>query len=186
MDVTRLCLRTCNPDGSSYGGFKWPLAVGATVEAPDWDPSPHCGNGLHGLLNGEGDGSLLDTSGILLVVEAVGQIVDLGEKVKFPSAIVRCVGTKEEATSFLLDYCPGKAIVFATVTGGDWATVTGGDRSTVTGGYEATVTGGEGSALVLSYYDRRKRIATAYVGENGIKPNTPYKLDSNNNFAEVK
>jgi len=31
-----LMLRTCGPDGESYGGFRWPLTVGATVEAPDW------------------------------------------------------------------------------------------------------------------------------------------------------
>ena len=48
------------------------------------------------------------------------------------------------------------------------------------------VTGGDRAVLVLSYHADRKRIVTAYVGEDGIKPNTPYKLDSNNNFAEVK
>lgn len=31
----------------------------------------------------------------------------------------------------------------------------------------------------------RTRLATAYVGENGIKANTPYRLDENHQFKEV-
>src|SRR5258708_39227135 len=49
-------LRTCNADLTSYNGFQWPST--GVVVAPDWDPKPECGNGLHGALNGEGDGSL--------------------------------------------------------------------------------------------------------------------------------
>jgi hypothetical protein len=73
----------------------------------------------------------------------------------------------------------------ATVTGGSRATVTGGSRATVTGGDEATVTGGDGatvaggdrSILLLRHYDgARTRVVTAYVGEDGIKPDTPYRL----------
>ena len=82
----------------------------------------------------------------------------------------------------------------ATVTGGDWATVTGGykatvtggERATVTGGDGATVTGGDGAVLNLYYYKDRIRIKTAYVGENGIKANTPYRLNAYNEFEEVK
>lgn len=82
-------LRTCGSDGSSHGGFRWPLRVGAAVEAPDWDPSPRCGGGLHGLLSGEGDGSLLNWSAdaVWLVVEVDDdQVVDLdGEVYETPS-----------------------------------------------------------------------------------------------------
>lgn len=31
-------LRTCNPDGTSHGGFEWPEA--GWVEAPDWHIRP--------------------------------------------------------------------------------------------------------------------------------------------------
>jgi len=75
---------------------------------------------------------------------------------------------------------------YATVTGGGNATVTGGHRATVTGGYEATVTGGDNATLLLSFYNGRKRVVTAYVGENGIKPNTPYRLNEVHEFEEVK
>ena len=53
-----LMLRTCAADGSSYGGFKWPKS--GPVTCPDWKPEAACGHGLHGLLWGAGDGSLLD------------------------------------------------------------------------------------------------------------------------------
>ena len=33
--------------GRSYGYFQW-KPVGEWTEAPDWDPKPECGGGLHG------------------------------------------------------------------------------------------------------------------------------------------
>ena len=37
-------LRTCGPSGEAYGGFIWPLEVGAIVECPDWQPTSECGS----------------------------------------------------------------------------------------------------------------------------------------------
>ena len=89
---TVLVLRTVNADGTSHNGFQWPIEVGAVVECPDWDPKPECGNGLHGLVHGEGDWDLLDWSpdakALVLEVEE-SCIVEIGAKVKFPRAIVR-------------------------------------------------------------------------------------------------
>ena len=88
-------LRTCNADGTSHGGFQWPLTEGAVVECPDWKPTAECGNGLHGLLEGEGDWGLLnwepDAKALVVEVEA-DAIVEIGAKVKFPRAVVRKVG----------------------------------------------------------------------------------------------
>ena len=73
-----LILRTCKrePDGrlTAFGGFVWPAS--GPVECPDWNPEPVCGGGLHGLLWGEGEGSMLswDESAAWLVVS-----VDAGE-----------------------------------------------------------------------------------------------------------
>ena len=55
-----LILRTCGANMKSHGGFQWPRS--GPVSAPDWNPAPECGNGLHGFLRGEGDGSLADWS----------------------------------------------------------------------------------------------------------------------------
>jgi hypothetical protein len=84
--------------------------------------------------------------------------------------------------------------VDSTVTGGDYSTVTGGAGSTVTGGVDSTVIGGvdsiitgeHGSALSIKWYDSfRPRITVAYVGEDGIEPNVPYKLDANRKFVRA-
>lgn len=55
--ATVLVLRTCAADMTSYGGFKWPES--GPVKCSDWSPRAECGNGLHGLLWGVGDGSLV-------------------------------------------------------------------------------------------------------------------------------
>ena len=212
--TTALVLRTCAADGTSYNGFRWPLEVGAVVEAPDWDHKPECGNGLHGALHGEGDGSLFNWSpdAVWMVVEADDdRIVELGGKVKFPACVIRHVGDQRSATDYIMandakaravigatvngGYCATvtggyRATVIggdgATVTGGHRATVTGGDGATVTGGGGATVTGGDGAILQIKWYDgKRYRIATAYVGENDIIPNVPYRLDAVGNFVRA-
>ena len=56
-------LRTTDKDGKSHGGFQWPMQIGATVTAPDWEPTAECGNGLHGWLYGQGDHGCSDYPG---------------------------------------------------------------------------------------------------------------------------
>ena len=54
-------LRKISKDGKNqYNDFVWPLEVGAEVEAPDWNPVPKCGGGLHCLPNTKGNWYLLD------------------------------------------------------------------------------------------------------------------------------
>jgi hypothetical protein len=187
-----LVLRTCRFDMTSHGGFKWPRR--GKVEAPDFKPTKACGNGLHGFLWGEGDAGLADWSADanwLVVKVDSADIIDLGGKVKFPRGSVVCCGDRKKATDYLVSRAPREtACMGAFVTGGDGSTVTGGDgstvtggyrstvtggyRSTVTGGHRSTVTGGDGSTLSVKWWDgARYRIAVAYVGEDGIKANTP-------------
>jgi hypothetical protein len=76
-----------------------------------------------------------------------------------------------------------------TATAGDRGTATAGDRGTATAGYSGTATAGDSGTICLKWYDVRAdryRIEIAYVGENGIKPNTRYRLDDNRRFVEVK
>jgi len=102
-----LAIRTCAKDGTAYGGFKWPLEVGATVTAPDWDSSPKCGNGLHALLDGNGDYSLLSGD-----VDAVWQVVEVerdsvvaidDKKVKFESCKIVYSGCMAGAMTMISD-----------------------------------------------------------------------------------
>ena len=65
----------------------------------------------------------------------------------------------------------------STLTGGIGSILTGGRGSTLTGGNGSTLTGGDYSILCLSWRDgNRHRIVVAYVGEDGVKADTAYRL----------
>ena len=107
-----LCLRTNNKDMTSYDGFQWPEA--GYVAAPDWQPTPECGNGLHGLLWGAGKASLLnwDSTAKWLVVEInADEAINLDGKVKFPHCHVVYVGDRHGAAAFIVG--KGKPMPFA-------------------------------------------------------------------------
>ena len=265
--------------------FKWG-DVGDITVAPDWDPNPKCGGGLHGWLSGVGDlrcQNISDSDGARwLVIEVEGEVVSLGGKVKFERGKTVFAGDMREAAAVVANLSGEQGSVIgiirsggdrstvlggchstltggnhsivtggdhsivtgrehskvsggdqstvsggyhsivtggdcstvtggnystvtgwagstltggvgSTVTGGNYSTVTGGNYSTVTGGEFSTVTGGEfstvkgdnWSVLQLLYWDGRKRLVIAYVGEDGIKPNTPYRLNNDHQFEEV-
>jgi hypothetical protein len=167
MNEQLLVLRTCNADGTSRNGFRWPRR--GKVVAPDWDPTPLCGRGLHGLPGGEGDGSLLNWSpdARWQVVRVDGDWVNLGRKIKFQSGFVLHTGTQASATGYLAARVSGRAVVGliatcgicsyliggyqSTLMGGDWSTLIGGDKSTLTGGYRSTLIGGNNSRLTGGY-----------------------------------
>jgi hypothetical protein len=152
---TVLVLRTCDAQlRSNDGKFVWPAE--GRVEAPDWRPKPSCGNGLHGLLWGEGDGSLLDwseTARWLVVEIPADTLVDLKGKVKFPAGDVVHVGDRCSATEFLAAHpgAAGRAIAGGTSTSGDRGTSTSGDRGTSTSGYRGTSTSGDGGTSTSGY-----------------------------------
>ena len=176
---------------TSRDDFKWPES--GLVSAPDWDPKPECGNGLHGLLWGEGDGSLLnwDKDAKWLVVE-IEEYVDIQGKVKFPSGNVVFAGNQETATKYIADHGgAGKAIVgynatagergtatagsYGTATAGEGGTATAGEGGTATAGCGGTATAGHDGQIRISWWDgNRHRLAVGYVGEDGIEANVPY------------
>lgn len=180
-----LVLRTCAADLTSHGGFVWPDA--GPVECPHWDPKPICGYGLHGALWGEGDGSLLSwapESRWLVVEVDARDIVQLDGKVKFPRGTVVHCGDQLSATAFIQR--PGRAVIGGTATAGNDGTATAGDRGTATAGYRGTATAGNGGTatagdygvIIIFWYDgSRRRIATGYVGEDGIEPNVAYCVE---------
>jgi hypothetical protein len=106
-DDTALVLRTCNADGTSHGGFVWPNEIGAIVEAPDWDPKPECGAGLHGLLDGWGNYGLLsdalNAKWMIVEVERAW-CVDIDQKVKFPACKIVYIGDMAAAMTRMAEY----------------------------------------------------------------------------------
>ena len=158
-----LMLRTCKADGTSYGGFKWPNK--GPVKCSDWDAKSVCGNGLHGLLWGEGNGSLLDwseTAAWLVVRIKEAQAISIADKIKVPSGVVEFFGSKVDAVAFIQKYAPaGKAVVGGTATAGDRGTATAGDRGTATAGYRGTATAGYGGTATAG------DSGTATAGDSG-------------------
>ena len=66
-----------------------------------------------------------------------------------------------------------------TATAGDNGTATAGDYGTATAGYRGTATAGYGGTLIFEWWDgNRQRIATAYVGEDGIEAGVAYRCEN--------
>ena len=144
--MTDFLLKTVNPDGAAWGGFRWTLDEGAEVIAPDWDPTPVCGGGLHGLLNGAGNGGLIDwsTDAVWIVAEIPDgeTVVDIDGKVKVRRCIVRHVGDKTSAPEFLAAHGHTEGVVGGTATAGDGGTATAGYGGTATAGVDGAATAG--------------------------------------------
>ena len=190
-------LKSLPTNRRAYGGFEWPAEVGAIVEAPDWTPIAECGGGLHGLISGRGDAGLLckDTDAIWYAFESVNSDgivsddeaveIDGGEKGKCRRAIVRAVGTREQATAWLVVAgCTG--VHFGTATAGDKGTATAGDFGTATAGYKGTATAGNGGILIIHWWNGdRSNPSVAKVGNDGIMPNVAYRLDGDGKFIKA-
>lgn len=173
---TSLVLRVCRPDGTSHGGFQWPMQVGAEVVAPDWKNNAECGNGLHGWLYGQGDHTCVsylekkDAKWLVLEVESDG-IVMLDGKCKFERCVVRFVGAMAEAAAYIAEHeqrASGVAIIgackhvgdrecaavnaFGASTAGEFGKATVGDRGTATAGRWGMATAGYKGAATAGDY----------------------------------
>ena len=155
---TRLILRTCNTDLTSYNGFQWP--ADGLVQAPDFEATYDCGHGLHGLLEGKGDGNYLDWSpeARWLVVEVKEHLLltgqgELCDKCKFPEGNVVHCGTQASALDYLQQHgIDLMGCVGATITTGEHGRATVGDYGTATAGHFGTATAGyKGRAVVGNY-----------------------------------
>lgn len=146
------------------GIFQWPGNVGDIVTSDTWDPYPCCGGGLHGLVNGEGDHSLLchDPDAIWIAFESVDEhgnpsddetiIIDW-KKGKCHRAIIRAIGTRDEATGWLVRQGCTR-VVYAKRHVGNNQIAAVGTLGTATSSYEGIAIGEYG--------------ATAKVEESGI------------------
>ncbi len=173
--MKQLILRTVHPSGKSRNGFVWPLTVGATASAPDWSPSPSCGNGLHGWLFGCGNPDVAEfyDTYLWLVLE-VEELVDLKGKVKFPSAVVQFVGSRKEAIDYMVERTPAANLLTINWreagAAGDESTLTAGRYSTLTAGDKSTIKAGANSNIIIHYHDGPK---TYHVGTD-LLPDTAY------------
>ena len=211
--ITCLVLRSCNSDMSSYNNFIWP--VSGDVAAPDWNPAPIRGGGLHGLKWGYGDLGLLNWADDAkwLVVEVVeAEYVDLGMKVKFPRGKVVYCGEYTEAVTIISDAFIARTIADSetdeniqaasgnssqlaasgnssrlAASGYSSQLAASGEDSIVCGvGLNSIGSAGTNGCIALVWHDgKRYRIAVGYIGENGIEANTKYCVDRFGKLAEV-
>ena len=154
-------LKVISKDRTSYGGFVWPTE--GTATAPDWNPRPNCGNGLHGWLLGVGDVTVSgdkhsDPGSIWLVLKVnKADIVDLRGKVKFPTCEVVFTGNRDEAITEIVKYGAAQEnIMYGTVTAsGNYgkATASGNYGKATASGYNGTATasGDYGNATASGY-----------------------------------
>ncbi len=145
---TALVIRTCTKDMRSHDdrarGFTWPTS--GDVSAPDWDPKPECGHGLHGLLWGEGNGSLLsdETDAKWLVVEVESaHVVDLGDKVKYPRGTVIYCGNRDGAVACVLARRPESACIAKTVSVSQYKQASAGYRGQASAGDRGQASAGD-------------------------------------------
>ena len=145
---TVLVLRTCNADGTSHGGFRWPLDVGAAVEAPDWRDDTTCGGGLHGWLWGSGNWKLKSKDAnrvwMVLAVDELS-IRDLDGKVKFPRCTVAYISNDWASA---MGFIRGAAAYIERFAAEEIATATGdyGHASATGNSGHASATGNSGHA----------------------------------------
>ena len=73
-----------------------------------------------------------------------------------------------------------------TASAGDRGTASAGEGGTASAGNDGTASAGEGGTILLRWWDgRRSRTIVGYVGENGIKPNTPYRVNDKGELRKV-
>jgi hypothetical protein len=83
---------------------------------------------------------------------------------------------------------------YGKATAGDYGTATSGPGGTAMAGYRGTATTGDnGTAMagekgrisILCHDGNRSREVTGYIGENGLEPNVPYKLNDRHEFVKA-
>ena len=140
-----LILRRIPKDRKAHGGFIYPVGVGATVTAPDWNTNAGCGGGLHGwpwsFGLGEGqDFSISDDIWLImgaLPSDVIGELgTEKGWKCKYRTATIRFEGGFKEAMDLLR---PGFTACVRGLSSGDSATnaSSGNYATNVSSGYSA-------------------------------------------------
>ena len=76
-----------------------------------------------------------------------------------------------------------------TATAGESGTATAGESGTATAGNYGTATAGNYGEIRIQWWDskaQRYRTKIGYVGEDGIKPDTAYRLNDNHELEKVQ
>ena len=187
---TTLVLRTCpadmvatgkREDGGTYS-MRWPRQ--GPVEAPDWDPTPRCGGGLHGLPWGNGDWSLLSSAddAVWQVFEVdTATLVDIdGTKSKFQRGNVLFSGSRVDAVIRVL--CGSEAMAHAIDAAKVWGEKSGySSKAASSGDYSTAASSGNSSKAASSGNSSKAACAgssgiAASIGNSGMAKAGPLGL----------
>ncbi|HBO7290878.1 TPA: hypothetical protein L4977_004722, partial [Pseudomonas aeruginosa] len=75
-----------------------------------------------------------------------------------------------------------------TATAGNWGAATAGNWGAATAGGKGTATAGEKGEIRIRYWDEkadRYRTVIGYIGEDGLEPDVPYKLNADRKFVRA-
>jgi hypothetical protein len=176
---TTYVLRTVNADLTSANRFVWPRS--GKVSCPDWNPKPECGNGLHGLAQGEGAFSLLSSkpNALWMVVRVrTSELVKIDDdKVKFPRGTVIYCGDRLGATNLIKKKHPISKCVYAHhVVLGNGVAISG-DVGTSTSGYGGTSISGYGGTSTSGHY------GTSISGDHGTSTSGDHGTSTSGDFG---
>jgi hypothetical protein len=151
FDGKLLGLRCIKADFTSHGGFVNPTKEGEEVFAPDWNPEPVCGGGLHYVPWGVGHDGQDHGYGrpVWQVVEPIGEVVILEGKCKSKGLRVVHTGTLSECWKIIQ---PGN-IAFTEQRADGIERSTGDSSSAASTGYRSSAasTGDSSSAASTGY-----------------------------------
>ena len=175
-----LVVRFSDHQGKSYGGFRYPMIVGETVTAPDWNDRATSIGGIHGWpwALRLGNGKECDFAALWQVYSVDPKdIVLLDDKVKFRTGILRYTGTWHGANDFVIS--GQMAWVFHNSRG---SASNSGDRGSASNsGYSgsASNSGYSGSASNSGY-----RGSASNSGYRGSASNSGYSGSASNSGEE--
>ncbi len=171
-----LVIRTCAANMASHHDpkFIWPRE--GFCEAPDWDPSPEieCGNGLHGLLWGNGDWSLLssavDAVWMIVSVDPADGLVVGTSKCRFKRGEVIYCGDQAGATTRIL--CAPEAMARAQAEAKKANKSSGHGSTAASSGHGSTAASSGNHSKAASSGDYSKAASSGYgiamvAGNNG-------------------
>ena len=170
-----------------------------------------CGGGLHGISEIDDDWGMLNWdigAQAMIVATDATKLIRVGAKIKFQFGIVeRLVSlaqgicqmfcTKERIDKLVESIksdCPDYSQLAASghssqlAASGDYSKLAASGHSSVViaASPNSSAKAGNNGVIALSWSDgTRPRITVGYIGENGIKADTTYKLDNQGNLIEA-
>ncbi len=119
-------------------------------------------------------------------VAVIGATLQAGDKELCQVGAYGTATAGDEGTATAGDEGTATAGNWGTATAGYKGTATAGDEGTATAGNWGTATAGEKGEIRIRYWDEkadRYRTVIGYIGEDGLEPNVPYKLNADHKLV---